>query len=195
MDGIALKIRKTISHIIDSGAHQDVAKTTQLIAKKLGLSERLIKYTHIEIRNALNEAGFKMVPYGKRILFLPHCMRNPKKCRAKYGSEGLKCRRCGNCGLPELIKYAEELGYVGTYIVPGGSMMQKIVAEKKPSAIVGVCCYNEAQLAFEALRGKAIYPQAVLLLKDGCTDTRANVDEVKEKMRLISPELGNQEKS
>jgi len=96
-NGLTTKIRASISKLIDSGAHFDASKATEMIAKKLGLNQRMINYTHIEIRNTLNEIGFKSTPYSERILFLPHCLRNSEKCTAKYNDSGLQCVDCGAC--------------------------------------------------------------------------------------------------
>ncbi|MDD5163132.1 MAG: DUF116 domain-containing protein [Candidatus ainarchaeum sp.] len=188
-DGLTAKIRASISKLIDSGAHLDAYKTTEIIAKKLGLSQRMINYTHIEIRNTLNEFGFKSAPYPERVLFLPHCLKNSEKCRAKYTDEGLQCMDCGACQVPELKKIAKELGYKAVFITPGGSMVEKLIEKHRPKAVLGLCCYEEANLAFDKLKGKNIAPQAVLLLRDGCRDTLANIEEVKEKMQMADKKI------
>ena len=195
MAGVTDKIKNQIAKLADKTTHLDVAKATQSVAKKLGLSERLVNYTHIEIRNRLSEYGFKATPYNKRILFLPHCLRDSEDCKAKSGEEGLECERCGKCDITNLIALAEDNGYQGVFVAPGGSMVQKLTKKYKPAATVGVCCYHEANLAFDHLAGTGIHPQVVLLLHDGCKDTKANAAEVREKMELIDPTPLNKKKS
>lgn len=190
MPGITSQIKEYIARLVDKTTHLDVAETTQAIAKRFGLSDRLINYTHIELRNRLNEYGYKRVPFGKRVLFLPQCLRNSKECRAEYGEEGLQCKRCGKCQINELISLAESLGYARVFVCPGGSMVQRLVRKYKPKAVLGVCCYDEANMAFDKLQGTGVSPQAVLLLYDGCRDTKVNVAEVKEKMELSSEKRG-----
>jgi hypothetical protein len=192
---ITTRIRAAISKIIDSGTHLDISKTSEMIAKALGLSPRLIQYTHIEIRNMLNEQGYKATPYNERILFIAHCLRNSQKCKADYTETGLNCKSCRECHIAELKKTAEELGYKGVYITPGGSMVKKIIDKYNPKAVIGVCCYDEAQMAFENLKGKKVAPQASLLLKDGCKDTASNIEDAKEKIRLIDKEVLENHKS
>ncbi len=184
MASISEKIQESVADLIDTGTHIDVADATEFIAKKLGLRDRWINYTHVEFRNKFNEIGYKRVPVKERFLFLPHCLKNSKECKADYGEDGLICKRCGKCQISELIGLAEETGFKKTFVAPGGSMVLKLIDKYKPEAVLGVCCYNEAQLAFDKLKGKTIYPQAVLLLKDGCADTRVNIEEVREKMML-----------
>lgn len=185
MTTVTDKIKEAVAETIDKTTHLDVARATQAIAKKFGLNDRLINYTHIEIRNKLNEYGFKQVPYNKRILFLPHCMRNSKNCKAKYNDFGLDCERCGKCDIDKLISIAEEIGYQKSFVVPGGSILKKIVFKHKPGAVLGICCYNEANLAFDTFSGTGIHGQACMLLHDGCKDTKTNIEEAREKMELI----------
>ncbi len=189
MSKITAKIKESVAGTIDRTTHLDVAGATQVIAQKLGLNKRMINYTHVELRNKLNEYGFKATPYNERILFLPHCLRNSKECKAKYSEEGLQCKKCGKCDIGELIEIAKELGYAKTFVVPGGSMVTKLVKKYKPSATVGVCCYQEANLAFDNFKGTGIHTQACLLLNDGCKDTKANIAEVREKTELIDKKL------
>ncbi len=189
MAKITDRIKEAAAETLDRTTHLDVARATQAIAKKLGLNDRLINYTHIELRNKLNEYGFKSTPYNKRVLFLPHCMRNSRECKASYSEEGLQCKRCGKCDIAKLVEIAEELGYKNVFVVPGGSMVQKIIKKHKPEATVGVCCYHEANLAFDQLRGTGIHAQVALLLQDGCKDTKTNVVEAKEKMELVNKSL------
>jgi hypothetical protein len=179
------KIKEAVAKAIDSGAHLNIANASEAIAKKLGLSERWIEYTHVEFRNKLNEIAYKRTPYKERILFLPHCLRNSKECKASYNEEGLQCTECGKCKIAAMIKEAKKLGYKGVFVCPGGSIVIELIKKYQPKAVLGVCCYKEAMLAFDSLRGTKVAPQAVLLTRAGCINTDVNVDEVIEKMRLI----------
>ncbi|MEM0359744.1 MAG: DUF116 domain-containing protein [Candidatus Diapherotrites archaeon] len=185
MKNTAIQIKRAVSRLVDSGAHLSVASSTEFIAKKLGLSERWINYTHVEVRNRLNELEYKNTPYNERILFLPHCLRNSKECKATYTEEGLQCKGCGKCKLKDLIEMGKKRGYRACFVCPGGSMVQALIEKYKPKAVLGVCCFVEAQIAFENLKGKGIGVQAVLLSKAGCVDTDINLEEVREKMDLL----------
>jgi len=189
MPKITDRIKEAVADAIDRTTHLDVARATHVIAEKFGLNQRLINYTHIELRNKLNEYGYKATPYNRRILFLPHCLKNSKHCKAGQNDEGLQCKRCEKCNISELIGIADDLKYYKVFVAPGGSMVQNLVKKYKPGATVGVCCYHEANLAFDSLRRMKIHSQVVLLLHDGCKDTKANVAEVREKMELINKSL------
>jgi len=194
MASITEKIKEAVAETLDKTTHLDVASATQAIAKKFGLKERLVNYTHIEFRNKLNEYGYKQVPYEERILFLPHCLRNSSECKAVYSEEGLVCQRCGKCEIDKLIGIAEELGYRKAFVVPGGSMVKKLVEKYDPKAVVGVCCYNEANLAIDVYRSTGIHGQASLLIKDGCKDTKAHLEDAREKMEMVDKGFGAKSK-
>ena len=183
------KIRSAIGKIVDSGAHLNAATATETIAKKLGLSESMVQYTHIELRNAVYEPEFKKIPYKDRVLFLPHCSRNLKVCKAESNGEGLECKHCGACNIDKAKKMAEELGYKKVFVVPGGSMVKKLLAKYEPKASVGVCCFEEAQLAFDMLKGTGIVPQVALLLQDGCKDTIINLPLLEQKLNLADKKI------
>jgi len=185
VDGIYAKIRYSVGKVVDAGVHINAASTAEVIGKKLGLSESLIQYTHIELRNSVFEPVFKKIPFSERALFLPHCSRKVKVCKALQDEEGFHCKNCGACNIDEAIKIARDLGYGKIFIVPGGSMMKKLILKYKPRAVVGVSCFHEALLGFEETKQSSVIPQAVLLLNDGCKDTTINIPLVKEKLSLI----------
>ncbi|MDD3084234.1 MAG: DUF116 domain-containing protein, partial [Candidatus ainarchaeum sp.] len=87
--------------------------------------------------------------------------------------------------IDKAIKIAEKLGYKKIFVVPGGSMVKKLIAKYNPKATIGVCCFDEAILAFDMLKGTGIIPQVVLLLKAGCKDTIINLPLLEEKLSLI----------
>jgi uncharacterized protein len=189
------KIRSAIGKVVDSGAHLNAAKATENIAKKLGLSESMVQYTHIELRNVIYEPEYKKISYNERVLFLPHCARDSKKCKATSNGEGLECKKCGACQICEAIKIAEGLSYKKVFVVPGGSMVKKLLAKYEPKASVGVCCFDEALLAFEMLKEIKIVPQVVLLLRDGCKDTVINLPLLEEKLKLVDETIVENKKN
>jgi uncharacterized protein len=183
------RVRTAVGRVVDSGAHLNAAKASETIAKKLGLSESMVQYTHVELRNVVYEPEYKQVPFNKRVLFLPHCARHSKKCIATSNGEGFECKGCGACNINDAIKIAKKLGYKKVFIVPGGSMVKKLLIKYRPKASVGVCCFDEAQLAFDMLKGTKIIPQVILLLRDGCKDTMINIPLLEEKLNLINPKI------
>jgi hypothetical protein len=183
------EIKLAIAKAIDAGAHLNAASAADSIGKSLGLSNSMIQFTHIELRNAVYETEFKKIHFKDRALFLPHCSRKTEYCKAEHDEEGLHCKHCGACDLDKTIILAEKIGYDKIFIVPGGSMVKKILEKYRPKAAIGVSCFSEAILAFEAAKYAKIIPQAVLLLKDGCKDTIINLPLLEEKLLLLNENL------
>lgn len=121
--------------------------------------------------NKLNEKKFRSIPYSERAVFIPHCLRN-RDCKARNSEDGWLCIGCGRCKIKEFKNKAEELGYK-VFIVPGFSMVKKLIGKHKPKAVVGVSCESEMSIAKEKL-GKDVISQGLLLLKDGCVETEAD---------------------
>ena len=59
------------------------------------------------------------MPYEKRLLLLPKCLRDADGCPRKFDEVGLLCERCGRCVIHDLKAEAERLGY--TVLVAEGS--------------------------------------------------------------------------
>ena len=125
---------------------------------------------------------FKKVPYNKRAIFLPQCLRN-KNCPAKTTDEGIKCAACGKCNIYRIKEYAEKLGYM-FFIVPGASLVKKLVKKYKPKAVIGVACPPELEESLKVIPKMGIVPQCVALLKDGCVETEVDWDDAKKAIKL-----------
>ncbi|ODS41802.1 MAG: hypothetical protein MSIBF_00020 [Candidatus Altiarchaeales archaeon IMC4] len=130
----------------------------------------------VGIENNLYKNAFSKVPYKKRAIFFPQCLRHPE-CPAKLSPEGIQCIGCGRCGLGEIKKDAEKLG-VMFFIVPGSSFIKRMIRKYKPLAVIGVGCSMEVKEGMQMMAEIGLPTQAVTLLRDGCMDTRVDVDKL-----------------
>jgi hypothetical protein len=64
-------------------------------------------------------------------------------------------------------------------VVPGGSLVYKLIKELKPKAVLGVACLKELIMALEEVR---IPAQGVILSRDGCVNTDVHLEEVTGKL-------------
>lgn len=55
-------------------------------------------------KNAEMAAAFAATPYGERIVFVPHCMRNIDKCKAKEMGSYYVCAECGACKIGQISR-------------------------------------------------------------------------------------------
>ncbi len=147
------------------------------LALRMGLDEREVMRIYVEAANARSWKDYVRTPFEKRVVLLPHCLRS-ENCEAKMGEYGYKCVKCGRCAIGKIVEKAEELGYMGVFILPGGSLVERIIDEFKPRAVLGVACLKECILGHAVLLKKGIPGQAVPLLRDGCFKTVVDVNKV-----------------
>ena len=136
----------------------------------------------IDVRNAVMYDDF-LHTEGKKILLLPQCLRHPNckaRCDPIYGYE---CQRCGLCDISKLCDAADRCNF-RVFVVPGGSFVKKIFKEYRPEACLGVACYNELSENMQAVSFIPVH--GILLLRDGCFNTQANVEEIIQKMEMCN---------
>ncbi|MHA2424044.1 MAG: DUF116 domain-containing protein [Candidatus Thorarchaeota archaeon] len=147
------------------------------------IEEALVNFTYIEAGNILNLDSFESVPMGKRILLIPHCLRDAEACIAPIDDEGYHCQKCGACIISEITLEAESKG-IKWYMVGGGSHAIRVVKNARPHAVLGIACFDDAKLATEKIGSYGIPTQAVLLSKDGCVNTEVDFDSVITKLDI-----------
>jgi len=55
------------------------------------------KYITIMLNNALWEDTVAAIPFERRILLLPQCLKHNSNCKADMDEFGLLCKQCGSC--------------------------------------------------------------------------------------------------
>ncbi|MCK4717850.1 MAG: DUF116 domain-containing protein [Thermoplasmata archaeon] len=137
----------------------------------------------VDLINLQNTEKLACVPTNERALFLPHCMHNSESCMATQGEYGLECVKCGNCDIAQIKEIAEAAGY-RVFIVPGGSMVYKILSKYQFDGVIGVACHFELVEAAEILSAANIPGYGIPLIKDGCRDTRVDISCVCEGLKI-----------
>jgi hypothetical protein len=177
VSSIVLKVLLTILDLL----YMPAKKTIIMV----GGNDMMIDVVGTEIRNILFKNTFSQVPYDQRIIVIPQCLRS-MDCPAKFNSvEGAKCVECGKCKIREISKKAKELGYIGTYIAPGGGFVKRIIKKTKPGAMIGIGCPYEVNLGLLEVSSKGIPCQGVTLLNNGCVTTDVDLNAVFETMELL----------
>ncbi|HII01067.1 TPA: DUF116 domain-containing protein [Methanosarcinaceae archaeon] len=144
------------------------------------IRETLVDDILIDLRNAISLEDFIHTKEG-RVVLLPQCMRHPN-CKARCDPlHGYECKRCGLCDISKICEAGDKYNFE-VFVIPGGSFVKKIFKKYGPKACLGVACYNE--LAEDMQEVSFVPVQGVLLLKDGCFNTEANVDEIIRRMEM-----------
>ncbi len=140
------------------------------VATKVGVEENELLALYVETKNRSMTDSFASTDYSERVLLLPQCLR-AKDCPAELSKYGYECQQCGRCSIAKIVQMTKDLGYKGTFILPGGSLAKKILHEVKPKASLGVACSKELVLGSFLCEKMGVIGQGFGLLKDGCINT------------------------
>lgn len=125
------------------------------------------------------------VPFERRLLLLPKCLRVEEKCPAPFDEFGLLCKQCGLCSIQDLQEEAERLGYA-VLVAEGSALVMAIIETGKIEAIVGVSCLSVLEKAFPFMEAAAIPGVAIPLLQDDCKDVTVDLEWIWEVIHLNS---------
>ncbi len=128
-------------------------------------------FATIMLSNALWLPVVAEIPYERRILLLPQCLRDPRHCQGHLDSVGVLCADCGACPIGKILRDAEALGYV-TLVAEGTTVVTALLEQGKIDAVIGVSCLNTLERAWQQMSERAIPGIAIPLLVDGCEHTR-----------------------
>jgi len=146
----------------------------QLVAQ-LGLEPIYRDYVGVLLNNEMWREPLAGVPFEKRLLLLPKCLRVENKCPAPFDEFGLLCKQCGLCTIQDLQAEAERLGYA-VLVAEGSAIVMSLIQTGKIEAIVGVSCLSVLERAFPYMEAAAIPGVAIPLLQDDCIDTNVDID-------------------
>ena len=138
---------------------------------------------YIKTKNLRWEGSFDQAQTRDKIILVPQCLRNLRKCKAKdYGGYFL-CAECGACKINFITKTARETGHRGPFILKGGRAVIKLIQELKPKAIFGIACVYEGELGIKECERHKIPVQFVQLTKDGCINTDVDLKKVLNRLK------------
>ena len=132
-------------------------------------------YIGVLINNEMWRETLASIPFERRLLLLPKCLRVESKCPAPFDEFGLLCKQCGLCTIQDLQAEAEKLGYA-VLVAEGSAIVMSLIQTGKIEAIVGVSCLSVLERAFPYMEAAAIPGVAVPLLQDDCIDTTVDLD-------------------
>ena len=137
------------------------------------------------INNELWRDSLATIPFERRLLLLPKCMRVEDKCPAPFDELGLLCKKCGLCSIEDLQEEAEKMGYA-VLVAEGSPIVMAIIETGQIEAIVGVSCLNVLEKVYSYMEAAAIPGIALPLLQDDCIDTNVDLDWVWDSVHLTS---------
>jgi hypothetical protein len=185
------EIRGAVRAYADAHAFRPPLTFTELhdhsghILEAAGIDESHRDWVGVLLNNATWREQVAAVPYDRRLLLLPQCLRDPATCPAEMDELGLLCQGCGQCVLAGLKADAEALGYV-TLISEGTAAVVELVKSGKVAAFVGGSCMSTLEKVFPIVSMMAVPAIAIPLLYDGCERTGMDIDWLTEAIHLAA---------
>jgi len=155
------------------------------LVQRIGCAAIYRDYVGVLINNELWREQLAAVPFERRLLLMPKCLRLESKCPAPFDEFGLLCKQCGQCSIQDLQNEAERLGYA-VLVAEGSAIVMSLIQTGQIEAIVGISCLSVLERSFPYMEAAAIPGVAVPLLQDDCIDTTVDLDWVWDYIHLTA---------
>jgi geranylgeranyl pyrophosphate synthase len=163
----------------------ELREQADILLARAGVDPLYRDYVGVLLNNEVWSEQLASVPFERRLLLLPKCLRVEDKCPAPFDEFGLLCKQCGLCTIQDLQEEAERLGYA-VLVAEGSALVMALIQSGKIDAIVGVSCLSVLERAFPYMEAAAIPGVAIPLLQDDCKDTAVDIDWVWNVVHLTS---------
>ena len=161
------KSRPLAKHQIEAHARE--------ILDRLELPLGFLGWTMVAVASAFWRDEIQRVPYARRLLLLPHCLKDAENCPADYTPLGLLCRDCGACRLTELRASAAAKGY-HVLIAEGSPVVMQLILAGQADAVLGVGCLDSLEKALDKILLVGLPSMAVPLHASGCKNSTTDED-------------------
>lgn len=140
------------------------------LLERLQLPEKYLGFSMVMIGNFFWKQQFLAIPFNRRMLLLPHCLKHAEGCPAEYTQFGLDCERCGACSIADYKVRAEQLGY-RVLVAEGSPVVLRIIVSGYIDGILGVACLNVLEKAIDKVLIAGVPSYAVPLHSGDCLNT------------------------
>jgi geranylgeranyl pyrophosphate synthase len=158
---------------------KDLEAHAGALLEKMGLEKGYLGFAMVMLGNGFWKEQFISIPFQKRILLLPHCLKHVEACSAHYDELGLHCEDCGACSIGDFKMKAEKLGYK-IMVAEGTPIVLKVIVSGYIDGILGIACLNVLEKAFEKVVQSGVPAYAIPLHSSNCKSTTVDNDWVME---------------
>ena len=148
---------------------------TQAVLEKAGMDPKYTDFAAVLVNNEVWRETVSAIPYEKRLLLLPKCLRSTDGCPASFDEIGLLCEQCGRCVIGDLKEQAERLGYA-VLVAEGSPVVMSLIESGRIEGVVGASCLSVLERVFPYMEAGAVPGIAIPLLQNGCANTSADLD-------------------
>lgn len=165
----------------------DLESLASEFIKVYQLDETWHDWLMVELHNGVWLPTVASIPYERRLLLLPKCLRDSGRCEGEMDDLGLLCHRCGRCVIPDLQTLADRHGVL-SMVAEGFTSVIELIRQHVVDAVIGVSCLDSLEKAFPLLVSHAVPGIAVALNDGGCKDTHVDTDYVMQLLPQLSDE-------
>src|SRR5215471_4159868 len=158
---------------------KDLEAHAGVLLDRMGLEKGYLGFAMVMLGNGFWKEQFISIPFHKRILLLPHCLKHVDACSAHYDEFGLHCEDCGACAIGDFKMKAEKLGYK-IMVAEGTPIVLKIIVSGYADGILGIACLNVLEKSFEKVVQSGVPAYAIPLHSSNCKSTTVDNDWVME---------------
>jgi geranylgeranyl pyrophosphate synthase len=158
---------------------KDLEAHAGALLEKMGLEKGYLGFAMVMLGNGFWKEQFISIPFHKRILLLPHCLKHVEACSAHYDEFGLRCEDCGACSIGDFKMKAEKLGYK-IMVAEGTPIVLKVIVSGYIDGILGIACLNVLEKAFEKVVQSGVPAYAIPLHSSNCKSTTVDNEWVME---------------
>ncbi len=172
------------NRIIPPVSYNKLAELADSLLQNFGWNKSYKAFVMVCSGNAIWRPIVGAIPFTRRMLLLPQCLKNSKMCKGVLDELGLLCAECGNCNISGFLKEAEKLGYL-TVVSEGTTIASRLVESGKVDAVIGVGCMEVLQNMFVAVNKYSVPSIGVPLLSCGCIDTTADTSWIRQEINHL----------
>lgn len=170
-----------VNSVIPPISYEGLFNFAEKLVNANGWDNKYLAFVMVCCGNAIWRNVVGTIPYSRRVLLLPQCLRNSKLCKAEFDQLGLLCKECGECNISFFLQEAESLGYE-VLVTDGTTVTAQLIESGKIDAVIGVGCMEVLQKLFVSVNKYAIPSIGIPLLTCGCKDTLADLDWIHEEL-------------
>lgn len=148
----------------------ELERHSRKLLEQMELHEKFLGFAMVMVGNFFWKRQFLSIPFERRMLLLPHCLKHAEGCPAEYSEFGLDCESCGACSIADYKVKAEQLGYK-VLVAEGSPVVLKIIIGGYIDGILGVACLNVLEKAIDKVLIAGVPSYAIPLHSGDCKNT------------------------
>ncbi len=148
---------------------------SQTVLAAANIDSKYLDFAAVVVNNETWRPALAAIPFERRLILLPKCLRDSQGCQGEFDQFGLICAGCGRCVIESIQRQAEALGY-SVLVAEGSPVVVSMIESGQIEAVIGASCLSVLEKTFGYMEAAAVPGIAIPLLYDGCTDTAFDLD-------------------